>query len=187
MCQAEEEIWQDSLDQYDEHELPENGQNPNYENEAEHNQDTERENKQGTSKEEKNTQNSDDNSGHEDKNENDTEGDNEQNIPKKDHNMENNNKQREFKGNGKAQHRRKSYMGEIESILCHRDRRNRGRGLEFKVKWAGIKIPPTWELAQTMIDHFPRRTAQYLKTLSDRSIGNIVKKYDKIVEILKNH
>lgn len=89
MNQAGEEIWQDSLDQYDEQETPEIDDKPNHEEETEPNQDTKRndrqdttkekdcnnDNGQGTSEEEKDTRNNEDNDGNDDK---DKKGDNEQ-------------------------------------------------------------------------------------------------------------
>ena len=61
--------------------------------------------------------------------------------------------------------KKRLYMKEIETILGIQDRKNRGHGLQFKVKWARVKIAPSWESADLLIQEFPEQLAQYISSL----------------------
>lgn len=75
-------------------------------------------------------------------------------------------------------------MKEIENILGIQDRKNRGHGLQFKVKWARVKKAPSWESADLLIQEFPEQLAEYTFSLGLVKQKNLIKKYEKIEDLM---
>lgn len=86
----------------------------------------------------------------------------------------------------KADKKRRAYMKKIEKILGDQDRKCRGTGLQFKIKWAGVNVAPAWEQAGLIAEHFPMELKEYITKLGPKRQKNLLKNYTIIEELFAN-
>lgn len=83
--------------------------------------------------------------------------------------------------------RRKSFMKEVRRIHDHRNRKDRGKGLEFKIEWDRANILPGWESADLIIKEFPAKLATYVRNLSSRRQRALINRYEEIQDLIAKY